>query len=214
MGIGKTAGRGSQVVSYSNWRGGAALLCNWNLSTMGWKEIISVRSKRHWLSTVAMDGGERERPSTPSKPSRFSVYQNPALSAVLTANSLRPSKSLFLSIFFVSTSSAVAFLGIISRYPLSVRFASQMLILQHVSFLQLDLSVGLFFPRGTRVCTILARYLRIFVSGDLGVRVFWGFYGPILISWGEPRKKIASVIGYEASCYWVFIIIYVIRESI
>ncbi|KAJ9698181.1 hypothetical protein PVL29_007321 [Vitis rotundifolia] len=62
-----------------------------------------------------MDGGGRERSSSPSKPSKFSVYQNPALSAVLTSNSLRPSKSTFLSIFLVSTASAFAFLGIISR---------------------------------------------------------------------------------------------------
>lgn len=62
-----------------------------------------------------MDGGGRERSSSPSKPSKFSVYQNPALSAVLTANSLRPSKSTFLSIFLVSTASAFAFLGFISR---------------------------------------------------------------------------------------------------
>nr|CAN63581.1 hypothetical protein VITISV_033335 [Vitis vinifera] len=62
-----------------------------------------------------MDGGGRERSSFPSKPSKFSVYQNPALSAVLTANSLRPSKSTFLSIFLVSTASAFAFLGFISR---------------------------------------------------------------------------------------------------
>lgn len=62
-----------------------------------------------------MDGGGRERSSSPSKPSKFSVYQNPALSAVLTANSLRPSKSTFVSIFLVSTASAFAFLGFISR---------------------------------------------------------------------------------------------------
>ncbi|KAF8396620.1 hypothetical protein HHK36_018244 [Tetracentron sinense] len=58
-------------------------------------------------------GGEKSSP--PLKLSKFSVYQNPALSAALTANSLRPSKSTFVGIFSVSTASAFALLTIISR---------------------------------------------------------------------------------------------------
>lgn len=50
-----------------------------------------------------------------SKPSKFSVYQNPALSAALTTNSLRPSKSTFLFILSLSSTSAFSLLSFISR---------------------------------------------------------------------------------------------------
>ncbi|KAH0854503.1 LOW QUALITY PROTEIN: hypothetical protein HID58_069185, partial [Brassica napus] len=44
--------------------------------------------------------------SSPSrKPSKFSVYRNPALAAASTANSLRPSKSVLLFIFVLSIAS-------------------------------------------------------------------------------------------------------------
>ncbi|XP_042475644.1 uncharacterized protein LOC122057569 [Macadamia integrifolia] len=61
-----------------------------------------------------MEGG-REKSSPLSKPPKFSVYQNPTLSAALTANSLRPAKSTFLCMFFVSTASAFSLLGFVSR---------------------------------------------------------------------------------------------------
>uniref|UniRef100_A0A5B7BZM2 Transmembrane protein 209 n=1 Tax=Davidia involucrata TaxID=16924 RepID=A0A5B7BZM2_DAVIN len=60
-------------------------------------------------------GGGRDKGPPPLKPSKFSVYQNPALSAALTSNSLRPSKSTFLCILSLSTASAFALLSIISR---------------------------------------------------------------------------------------------------
>ncbi|XP_031256472.1 transmembrane protein 209-like [Pistacia vera] len=54
-------------------------------------------------------------PSPPQKPSKFAVYQNPALSAALTAKSLQPSNSTLLCIFAFSSASAFALLSIISR---------------------------------------------------------------------------------------------------
>ncbi|KDP44094.1 hypothetical protein JCGZ_05561 [Jatropha curcas] len=61
-------------------------------------------------------GGAREKGSPPvTKPSKFAVYQNPALSAALTANSLHPSKSAFFFIFSLSSASALALISTISR---------------------------------------------------------------------------------------------------
>ncbi|XP_004309872.1 PREDICTED: transmembrane protein 209 [Fragaria vesca subsp. vesca] len=62
-----------------------------------------------------MDGRDTKGSSPPPKPSKFSVYQNPTLSAALTANSLRPPKQALLIIFSLSSLSAVAFLLILSR---------------------------------------------------------------------------------------------------
>ncbi|OMP09730.1 Cytochrome B561-related protein [Corchorus olitorius] len=57
----------------------------------------------------------QDRASPPSKPSKFSVYQNPTFSATLTATSLQPSKSTLLCIFFLSSASAFALLSMASR---------------------------------------------------------------------------------------------------
>ncbi|XP_057479519.1 uncharacterized protein LOC130766835 [Actinidia eriantha] len=62
-----------------------------------------------------MDGGARGKGSPPPKPSKFSVYQNPALSAALTTNSLRPSASTFLCILSIFAASAFALLSVIAR---------------------------------------------------------------------------------------------------
>ncbi|KAM5584040.1 transmembrane protein 209 [Rosa sericea] len=62
-----------------------------------------------------MEGRDNKGSSPPPKPSKFSVYQNPTLSAALTASSLRPPKHALLVIFSLSTLSAVAFLVILSR---------------------------------------------------------------------------------------------------
>ncbi|KAF5175746.1 cytochrome B561, amino-terminal protein [Thalictrum thalictroides] len=63
-----------------------------------------------------MEGGVIEKSGSPSsKPLKFSVYQNPTLSAALTANSICPTKSTFLFIFSISTASAFVLLSIISR---------------------------------------------------------------------------------------------------
>ncbi|KAL4332951.1 hypothetical protein GQ457_07G036130 [Hibiscus cannabinus] len=61
--------------------------------------------------------GNQDRASPPPKPSKFAVYQNPTLSAALTATSLQPSKSTLLCIFCLSSASASAFalLSITSR---------------------------------------------------------------------------------------------------
>lgn len=58
----------------------------------------------------------QDRGSPPSKPSKFSVYQNPTLSAALTAISLKPSKSTFLCILSLSSASAFALLSTIYRF--------------------------------------------------------------------------------------------------
>ncbi|XP_059626753.1 uncharacterized protein LOC132269539 [Cornus florida] len=62
-----------------------------------------------------MDGGGGDKGSPASKPSKFAVYQNPALSAALTTTSLRPSKSTFIRILTLSIASAVALLSFIAR---------------------------------------------------------------------------------------------------
>ncbi|CAK8575935.1 unnamed protein product [Lathyrus sativus] len=53
--------------------------------------------------------------SSPSSNSKFSVYQNPNLSAVLTSNSLQPSNYTLISILSFFSASAFAFLAIIFR---------------------------------------------------------------------------------------------------
>ncbi|GMH10944.1 hypothetical protein Nepgr_012785 [Nepenthes gracilis] len=66
-------------------------------------------------------GGQRESKTggSPSpllqKTSKFAVYRNPALSAALTATSLRPSIPTFLFIFSLSSASAFAFLAFTLR---------------------------------------------------------------------------------------------------
>ncbi|GFP80999.1 transmembrane protein 209 [Phtheirospermum japonicum] len=55
------------------------------------------------------------RTSSASKPSLFAVYQNPALSAALTSNSLRPSASTFLFILSLSSAAGLALLFSLSR---------------------------------------------------------------------------------------------------
>ncbi|CAN1182607.1 Transmembrane protein 209 [Linum perenne] len=58
-----------------------------------------------------------EARSSPSvtKSAKFTVYQNPSLTAALTAASLQPSKSTFLYIVFLSSASALALFSIVSR---------------------------------------------------------------------------------------------------
>lgn len=62
-----------------------------------------------------MKGSAREKGSTPVKPSKFAIYQNPAFSAALTSNSLRPSNSTLLRITSLSSASAFALLAVIAR---------------------------------------------------------------------------------------------------
>ncbi|GMP89045.1 hypothetical protein CsSME_00040779 [Camellia sinensis var. sinensis] len=58
-------------------------------------------------------GGDMGSP--PPKPSKFAVYQNPALSAAMSTNSLRPTKPTFLCILSLSTASAFALLSFSAR---------------------------------------------------------------------------------------------------
>ena len=62
-------------------------------------------------------GGGRDKGSSPplKKASKFSVYQNAAFSAALTANSLQPSNSTLLRLSSLSSASAFALLAIFSR---------------------------------------------------------------------------------------------------
>ncbi|CAI0542365.1 unnamed protein product [Linum tenue] len=57
--------------------------------------------------------GRASPPTT--KSAKFAVYQNPSLSAALTAASLQPSKSFLLYIVFFSSASALALFSIVSR---------------------------------------------------------------------------------------------------
>ncbi|KAF9609981.1 hypothetical protein IFM89_019545 [Coptis chinensis] len=61
---------------------------------------------------------------------KFRTYQNPSVSAVLTANSLRPTKSTFLTIFSLSTISAFLLLTIFSRED---GFINNLRLVKHVS---------------------------------------------------------------------------------
>ncbi|CAL0329094.1 unnamed protein product [Lupinus luteus] len=54
-------------------------------------------------------------PSSNSKPSKFSVYQNPAFSSALTSTSLQPSNHTLFSLFSFFSASSLAFLAIIFR---------------------------------------------------------------------------------------------------
>ncbi|KAG8371352.1 hypothetical protein BUALT_Bualt13G0078800 [Buddleja alternifolia] len=53
---------------------------------------------------------QQQTAASTSKPSKFAVYQNAALSAALTSNSLRPSAATFIFILSLSSASAVALL--------------------------------------------------------------------------------------------------------
>ncbi|KAI3809522.1 hypothetical protein L1987_25499 [Smallanthus sonchifolius] len=60
-----------------------------------------------------MEGGGRKDSAKPV--TKFAVYQNPALSAALTKNSLRPSKSTFLFILLLSSASAFSLASFVLR---------------------------------------------------------------------------------------------------
>ncbi|KAK4773660.1 hypothetical protein SAY87_028679 [Trapa incisa] len=62
-----------------------------------------------------MDGGTRDGAPSPAKPGKFTVYQNPALAAALTANSIQPPRSSLFYAFLLCTASTFAFLSFIVR---------------------------------------------------------------------------------------------------
>lgn len=59
-----------------------------------------------------MEGGGGAKGSSPQSKAKFSVYQNPAFSAALTAISQRPTKSTFIYVFSVSAASLATLLSI------------------------------------------------------------------------------------------------------
>ncbi|KAG5515453.1 hypothetical protein RHGRI_036493 [Rhododendron griersonianum] len=83
-----------------------------------------------------MDGGSggRDKGSPPPKPTKFAVYQNPALFAALTTNSLRPPKLSLLCILSLSTASAFALLSIIAREKGFIDSLKLSFIPSHVAF--------------------------------------------------------------------------------
>lgn len=98
-----------------------ASLLQWRFVNGGLNLFLHHLNERNPKIFVMEGGGGRgEKGSSPLKPSKFSVYQNPAFSAALNANSLRPANSTYLCIFCVSTASAFALLSIISRYERSI----------------------------------------------------------------------------------------------
>ncbi|KAL0436881.1 UNVERIFIED_CONTAM: hypothetical protein Sradi_0396000 [Sesamum radiatum] len=60
-------------------------------------------------------GQQQQQTASASKPSKFAVYQNPAFSAALTSNSLRPSASTFLFFLSVSSASVLALIFSLNR---------------------------------------------------------------------------------------------------
>lgn len=65
--------------------------------------------------TQMAEGVDARSPPQQKAKHKFSVYQNPAFSAALTAKSLQPSKSVVLLIFSASVVSATALLVVTSR---------------------------------------------------------------------------------------------------
>ncbi|KAJ9540449.1 hypothetical protein OSB04_026955 [Centaurea solstitialis] len=78
-------------------------------------------------------GGGRKGSSTPV--TKFAVYQNPAVSAALTTNSLRPSKSTFLFILSISSASAFSLFSSVLRGNEIVDSSKLRYVTQDVAYL-------------------------------------------------------------------------------
>ncbi|KAM3302931.1 hypothetical protein P3S67_013961 [Capsicum chacoense] len=105
------------------------------------------------------------------KPSKFAVYQNPAFSAALTTNSLRPSKSTFVFIFTVSIASAYTLLQSFSRESgiadsLKFRYVSQETACLIVRLIQAFAAIVLF---GTFLALVKAIYLCSTKTTDVSI---------------------------------------------
>ncbi|CAN4120343.1 unnamed protein product [Withania somnifera] len=123
------------------------------------------------MSSGAGGGGGGERISASAKPSKFAVYQNPAFSAALTTNSLRPSKSTFVFIITVSVASATALLKSFSRErgitdSLKFRYVSQETACLIVRLLQAFSAIVLF---GTFLALVKAIYLCAMKIADVSI---------------------------------------------
>lgn len=116
-------------------------------------------------------GGRRELSSPSPKPSKFTVYQNPAFSAALTTNSLRPSKSTFVFIFTISIASASALFRSFSRESgiadsLKFRYVSQETAGLIVRLIQAFAAIVLF---GTFLALVKAIYLCTTKTADVSI---------------------------------------------
>lgn len=121
------------------------------------------------MSAGAGGGGERSSPAP--KPSKFAVYQNPAFSAALTTNSLRPSKSTFVFIFIISIASASTLLRSFSRESgiadsLKFRYVSQETACLIVRLIQTFAAIVLF---GTFLALVKAIYLCTTKTADVSI---------------------------------------------
>ncbi|XP_054793253.1 uncharacterized protein LOC129314853 [Prosopis cineraria] len=107
-------------------------------------------------------GATRDKASPPPKPSKFSVYQNPSFSAVLTANSLQPSSHTFLSIVSFFSASSLAFIAVLFREDGLIDFLRLKNISQETAYWltkTLQTFVGLIFA-GTVFALLKAIFLR------------------------------------------------------
>lgn len=84
-----------------------------------------------------MEGGGRKDSSNPA--TKFAVYQNPALSAALTKNSLRPSKSTFLFILTLASASAFSLVSFVLRENDIVDSSKLRYITQDVAYILLKM---------------------------------------------------------------------------
>ncbi|KAJ8543909.1 hypothetical protein K7X08_025527 [Anisodus acutangulus] len=105
------------------------------------------------------------------KPSKFAVYQNPAFSAALTTNSVRPSKSTFVFILTVSIASASIILRSFSRESgiadsLKFRYVSQETACLIIRIIQAFAAVVLF---GTFLALVKAIYLSTKKAADVSL---------------------------------------------
>lgn len=80
-----------------------------------------------------MEGGGRKGSS--NSVTKFAVYQNPAVSAALTTNSLRPSKSTFLFILSISSASAFSLFSFVLRENKIVDSSKLRYVTQDVAYL-------------------------------------------------------------------------------
>ncbi|MCE3050383.1 hypothetical protein HAX54_047083 [Datura stramonium] len=117
-------------------------------------------------------GGGRGGSSPSPKPSKFAVYQNPAFSAALTTNSLRPSKSTFLFILSISIASASALLSSFSSREsgiadsLKFRYVSQETACLIIRLIQAFAAIVLF---GTFLALVKAIYLCTTKTADVSI---------------------------------------------
>ncbi|MFS7956704.1 hypothetical protein Hanom_Chr07g00657631 [Helianthus anomalus] len=85
-----------------------------------------------------MESGGRKDSSNPA--TKFAVYQNPALAAALTKNSLRPSKSTFLFILSLSSASAFSLISFVFREGDIIGSSKLRYVTQDIAYIFLKLA--------------------------------------------------------------------------